>query len=72
MTEGDRDFTSWLTNIEQIVKEVDVPVIVKEVGFGMTRETMHQILDLGVKIIDVGGNGGTSFTKIENARRKKR
>lgn len=33
MPEGDRDFTDWLTNIEQIVNAIDVPVIVKEVGW---------------------------------------
>lgn len=72
MPEGDRDFTNWLTLIEEITTHLDVPVIVKEVGFGMTRQTMQQLLDVGVKSIDVAGSGGTSFTQIENARRKKR
>ncbi|MFV0557368.1 MAG: type 2 isopentenyl-diphosphate Delta-isomerase [Enterococcus sp.] len=72
MPEGDRDFTNWLSLIETIVKTIDVPVVVKEVGFGMTRETIHQLLTVGVQTIDVSGNGGTSFTQIENARRKMR
>ncbi|MHC5269139.1 type 2 isopentenyl-diphosphate Delta-isomerase [Enterococcus sp. LJL98] len=72
MPEGDRDFTDWLTLIEEITNHLDVPVIVKEVGFGMTRQTIQQLLDVGVKSIDIAGSGGTSFTQIENARRKKR
>ncbi len=49
---------------------VAVPVVVKEVGFGMSRETIQQLLAIGVQTIDVAGSGGTSFTQIENARRK--
>lgn len=72
MPEGDRSFSHWLSNLEAIVKAVPVPVVVKEVGFGMTRETVQQILSTGVTTIDVSGCGGTSFTQIENARRSKR
>ncbi len=72
MPEGDRDFTNWLQTIEEIATHLEVPVIVKEVGFGMTRETIQQLLSVGVTIIDVAGSGGTSFTQIENARRKQR
>lgn len=69
MPEGDRDFRNWLQNIEQIVKHVSVPVWVKEVGFGMSRNTIRQLSDIGVKYVDVAGSGGTNFAKIENARR---
>lgn len=72
MPEGDRNFSHWLDLIEEITAKLDVPVIVKEVGFGMTRETMAALLGRGVRHIDVSGRGGTSFTQIENARRKKR
>lgn len=71
MPEGDRDFSNWLKNIEKIVKEVEVPLIVKEVGFGMSRETIKQLIDIGVKTIDVSGSGGTNFAQIENYRREK-
>lgn len=70
MPEGDRDFNNWLRNIEEIVKEVKVPVIVKEVGFGMSGQTIKQLKDIGVKTIDISGSGGTNFAKIENYRRK--
>ncbi len=72
MPEGDRDFHEWPHNIQQTVQQLDIPVIIKEVGFGMTRETIQQFQTLGVKAVDVSGRGGTSFSQIENARRKKR
>ncbi|UUV99829.1 type 2 isopentenyl-diphosphate Delta-isomerase [Vagococcus luciliae] len=70
MPEGDRDFSSWLKNIESIVNNLNVPVIVKEVGFGMSKETIQQLIDVGVTIIDVAGKGGTNFIEIENQRRE--
>ncbi|WP_134683280.1 type 2 isopentenyl-diphosphate Delta-isomerase [Brevibacillus migulae] len=69
MPEGDRDFTGYLQNVERMVKEAGVPIIVKEVGFGMSRETYQRLVDVGVRIIDVGGHGGTNFAEIENKRR---
>ncbi|WP_026673025.1 type 2 isopentenyl-diphosphate Delta-isomerase [Alkalihalobacterium bogoriense] len=71
MPEGDRTFTNALQRIEAIVKESDVPVIVKEVGFGMSKEAATQLANVGVTVVDVGGFGGTNFSKIENLRRKK-
>lgn len=70
MPEGDRDFNDWLQNIEEIIKGLDVPVIVKEVGFGMSKETIQKLLDIGVTIIDISGRGGTNFIHIENERRE--
>lgn len=72
MPEGDRDFTNWLKNIETIVTSIEQPVIVKEVGFGMSKETIQQLLDVGVRIIDVSGRGGTNFINIENERREEK
>ncbi|MBB6444716.1 type 2 isopentenyl-diphosphate Delta-isomerase [Bacillus benzoevorans] len=69
MPEGDRDFTGTLKRIEKIVKEIDLPVIVKEVGFGMNKETAAQLASVGVQAVDVGGYGGTNFARIENNRR---
>ena len=69
MPEGDRDFRGWLSKIEAIIHHVSVPVIVKEVGFGMSREPVQDLVNIGASAIDVSGRGGTSFTQIENARR---
>jgi isopentenyl-diphosphate delta-isomerase len=71
MPEGDREFDNWLENIQSIVNGIDVPLIVKEVGFGMSRETVQILQDLGVKYIDISGKGGTNFAQIENFRRPK-
>lgn len=55
MPEGDRDFTGVLQRIEKIVLNSKVPVIVKEVGFGMSKETMQQLANVGVtQLILVG------------------
>lgn len=70
MPEGDRKF-NWIENIKSIQKSLDCPVIVKEVGFGMSKETIQQLVDAGIKNINISGKGGTSFSKIENYRRKK-
>lgn len=68
MPEGDQDFY-WLDEIANIVANVGVPVIVKEVGFGMSADTIAQLKQIGVQFIDVSGRGGTNFVTIENERR---
>ncbi|WP_333617785.1 isopentenyl-diphosphate delta-isomerase [Dietzia sp.] len=70
MPEGSRDFSSWLRDVEDIVAHAGVPVVVKEVGFGLTRRALSRLADVGVQIADVGGRGGTDFLAIENARRQ--
>ncbi|SDY86411.1 isopentenyl-diphosphate delta-isomerase [Evansella caseinilytica] len=69
MPEGDRHFEGALSRVEKIANHVNVPVIVKEVGFGMSMETIKKIVSTGVSIVDIGGFGGTNFSKIENERR---
>lgn len=70
MPEGDREFTNWVENLQDILENIDVPLIVKEVGFGMSRETVKLLQDIGVKYIDISGKGGTNFAQIENFRRR--
>jgi isopentenyl-diphosphate delta-isomerase len=70
MPEGDRDFSQRLDNLSAIVSSSKVPVIVKEVGFGISMETAAELKRIGVHMIDAGGTGGTNFSKIENLRRK--
>lgn len=72
MSEGDRDFSAWLNNIEDIVRALDsmkVPVVVKETGCGMSAHDVLRLKNVGVRAVDVGGRGGTNFVAIENARR---
>ncbi|MFE5317152.1 type 2 isopentenyl-diphosphate Delta-isomerase [Paenibacillus sp. NPDC056579] len=69
MPEGDRDFRGTSERIASIMERVHVPVIVKEVGFGMAHESVTALARLGVTLFDIGGSGGTNFAAIENARR---
>ncbi|EKF52286.1 type 2 isopentenyl-diphosphate Delta-isomerase [Lactococcus garvieae] len=66
-SEGDRTFY-WLENINHIAENLDVPVIVKEVGFGMSQKMFHQLSQTAVAGINVGGKGGTNFAWIESGR----
>ncbi len=70
MGEGDRHFDGYLAKIAAIVEAVDVPVIVKEVGFGIAKEQAIALSNIGVNAIDIGGTGGTNFLAIEAARIK--
>ena len=66
--EGERNFCGILNNIEKIVNTSEVPVIVKEVGFGMSPKTVKKLYDIGVRYVDISGYGGTNFFEIENLR----
>ena len=68
MEEGDKDFSNSIENIKAITKGLDVPVMVKEVGFGISKEVAEKLLHAGVKYIDVAGMGGTNFIEIEDLR----
>jgi isopentenyl-diphosphate delta-isomerase len=68
MAEGDRDFRGQLARIAEVVAALDVPVVVKECGFGMSRETAERLYAVGVRTVDVGGRGGTNFARIERRR----
>lgn len=71
MPEGDRNFQGALERIIEINNTVSVPVIVKEVGFGMSAETAAKLAASGICHIDIGGFGGTNFAAIENRRRSR-
>jgi isopentenyl-diphosphate delta-isomerase len=63
--EGQTNFKGVLAKIAEIAAEIDVPVIVKETGSGIGAEEAEMLEDAGVKAIDVGGLGGTSFAAVE-------
>lgn len=69
MEEGDRHFRGVLDNIEYVSRRIEVPVIVKEVGFGMSCSSLKKLVDMGILYVDIGGKGGTNFIEIENLRK---
>jgi isopentenyl-diphosphate delta-isomerase len=66
--EGDTNFAGLLNKIEEICKFLPVPVIAKEVGWGISEETAVLLTNAGVSAIDVAGAGGTSWTQVEMFR----
>ncbi len=66
--EGDRSFKGILTAIEHLTQELDIPLIVKETGAGISRETALRLRDAGVRHLDVAGAGGTSWIGVEILR----
>jgi len=66
--EGQCDFTELTPKIGQIVDGLEAPVIVKEVGSGISRQLATRLWEVGVRIVDTAGVGGTSWARIEGAR----
>lgn len=66
--EGNRNFADLLPKIEALCKELDVPVGVKEVGWGIDGRTASSLIEAGVSFIDVAGAGGTSWSQVEKFR----
>ena len=66
--EGSTRFKDVLKMIERVCERLDVPVIVKEVGCGISSEVAKMLEEAGVKAIDVAGAGGTCWAKIEMLR----
>lgn len=66
--DGRRDFTGILDNIRGITAGCNHNLIVKEIGSGMTKDTVQKLVDAGVKLIDISGAGGSNLIEIENLR----
>jgi isopentenyl-diphosphate Delta-isomerase len=66
--EGDTCFAGLLPRIESLCRDLEVPVVVKEVGWGIDAELVRRLLDLGVSAVDVAGAGGTSWSEVERRR----
>jgi isopentenyl-diphosphate delta-isomerase len=68
--EGTPNFKGLLKSLKQLIKEINVPVVIKEIGAGISANASVKLLDTGVKGIDVAGAGGTSWAGIEILRNK--
>jgi len=66
--EGQTDFSGLLPKIGEVVRGLGVPVVVKEIGCGISGATARRLAAEGVEIIDTAGVGGTSWARIEAER----
>ncbi len=70
--DGDPSFGGLLSRIEQVCTAMSVPVIVKEVGYGLSADVARQLVEAGVSALDVAGAGGTSWSEVERHRARTR
>jgi len=68
--EGDANFAGLLKKIEAVCRALAVPVIAKEVGWGISEAAATRLAEAGVAAIDVAGAGGTSWSQVEMHRAK--
>ena len=66
--EGQRNFSGLLEKMQKIARELPVPVIVKEIGCGISGDTAKALVAAGLPILDTAGAGGTSWARIEGHR----
>jgi isopentenyl-diphosphate delta-isomerase len=65
---GNTNFAGLLDKIEAVCKSLEVPVVVKEVGWGFSQRIARRLADAGIAAIDVAGAGGTSWSQVEMYR----
>ena len=66
--DGNTNFAGLLKKVEQICGQLTIPVIIKEVGWGISETVARKLADVGVAGIDVAGAGGTSWSEVEGHR----
>jgi isopentenyl-diphosphate delta-isomerase len=66
--EGDVNWRGLLGKIEQACARLGRPVIIKEVGWGISSQVARRLIEVGVGAIDVAGAGGTSWSQVEMHR----
>jgi len=68
--EGSPAFRGVLAGIERLVRGLSIPVIVKEIGAGISKDVARRVAEVGVRVIDVAGAGGTSWAGVELLRQR--
>lgn len=63
---GNVNFENLLGKIENVAKNINVPIIIKEVGYGISENIAKKLYDAGVFAIDIAGSGGTDWVKVES------
>jgi isopentenyl-diphosphate delta-isomerase len=62
---GDSDFRGILEALAALLPRLPFPVVLKEVGHGLSAEVVRAAASAGVSAVDVAGAGGTSWAKVE-------
>ncbi len=65
---GDRDFRGGLETLQRLKTGLDLPIVVKETGCGLSRQVGLSLQQIGIRAIDVSGAGGTSWVGVETHR----
>jgi isopentenyl-diphosphate Delta-isomerase len=66
--EGDANWAGLIDKIEAVCRALPVPVIAKEVGWGISAQSARRLINAGISAIDVAGAGGTSWSQVEMHR----
>jgi isopentenyl-diphosphate delta-isomerase len=68
--EGDKTFSGVFEKLQLLQEQIDIPIVIKETGCGISKEIASQLNKIGVNIIDISGIGGTSWVAVEYYRAK--
>lgn len=66
--EGNKNWKNLLCKIKEVINYVSVPVIVKEVGYGLSAQVAQTLIKCGIYALDIAGAGGTSWSQVESYR----
>jgi isopentenyl-diphosphate delta-isomerase len=66
--DGDWNWSGLLRKIEAVCRHIGVPVVAKEVGWGISGHTARRMAEAGIAAVDVAGAGGTSWSEVESHR----
>lgn len=66
--EGNTNFSGLIKKIEKVCRVLPVPVIIKEIGWGISASIAKSLIDVGVSALDTAGAGGTSWSEVEKYR----
>ena len=66
--EGDLNWRGLLAKIAEVCRHLPIPVVAKEVGWGISQQAARQLYEAGIHAIDVAGAGGTSWSQVEMHR----
>ncbi|QBK63590.1 type 2 isopentenyl-diphosphate Delta-isomerase [Borrelia miyamotoi] len=67
-SKGERNFKGIKDSIASLCSASNLPVIVKETGFGISPDSVISLLDLGVSYVDLAGSGGTNWVLVEGIK----